>query len=380
MLYREELNLTEPLYHKLSAAPMGLTTSVVNGILYVATTQFSDNQIHLNAFGNEPSSNKWTYKGTTTFPVKHSDGSLVDLSEAKLSSVSTKTTGKNLLKFAIATRGVYSYNLDIEVTSVSTSESGLFDFSATKITNQQAFFNPVNYVPHDVQRFQNQTWISYTRDLSTTGLTKYLSNDFLIHMFSSDSKGGNSMQPIGFFTSSQLKMDRTKLAQLSPQWFKSSSTSSGDIKFEKGKYYIILNHQKEGTAAPFLHNEVRNYLEWLVNDIAMVNPNQSKFEVLGFNDAPQELKMDKLIRIFYANAKGTRKWWIWIIIGVAGLILIAILITLFIYIKNKKAKGADYELDDEDGYYQTKEKYDSLNQASNEIPSNPNESGYTDEL
>ena len=180
---------------------------------------FSDNRIQLNAFSNCPKTGKWVHRGQTKFAVTNSDDkTIVDVSEAVVDcNGSASRSAPTTLKCIVATRGVYSYNVAIELNPPTLEQdSSLQGISVSKVTTEQAFYNPINYYPTQAQRVMDHSYIIFLKDASSTVTQDYLKNDFLIHIYSSVNPGDSAKQPLGFLTSSDLKKTRNDLYNITP--------------------------------------------------------------------------------------------------------------------------------------------------------------------
>jgi hypothetical protein len=185
VLFNKNITLTvsEPVYTRLPAQPVGFTAANLGNLVYIASTYFSDNRIYIDGFSNCPKSGAWVHRGTTYFNIKNvvSIKANSDLSDAKLNCYGEQETNEagkllNFLKCTVATRGVYSFNLDLLISDPTLdSATGVSALPDVQIIRKQALFNPVNYLPYQVQRYQDNCSITYIRDKSQTGLNEYLS-------------------------------------------------------------------------------------------------------------------------------------------------------------------------------------------------------------
>jgi len=121
------LRMSEPVTVQLPGHPVSISTANVGDLYFFVSNYFSDNRIQLNAFSNCPKTGKWVHRGQTKFAVSNSDDqTVVDVSEAVVDCFGSATRATpSILKCVIATRGVYSYNVAIELNPPTVEESSL---------------------------------------------------------------------------------------------------------------------------------------------------------------------------------------------------------------------------------------------------------------
>jgi hypothetical protein len=121
------LRMSEPVTVQLPGHPVSISTANVGDLYFFVSNYFSDNRIQLNAFSKCSKTGKWVHRGQTKFVVSNSDDqTVVDVSEAVVDCFGSATRSTpSILKCVIATRGVYSYNVAIELNPPTVEESSL---------------------------------------------------------------------------------------------------------------------------------------------------------------------------------------------------------------------------------------------------------------
>jgi hypothetical protein len=243
---------------------------------------------------------------------------------------------KNILKCIVGTRGVFSYNIDVELGAptydFSTRVSAI---SVVRILKQRPFYNPLNFYPSGCQRVGSHSSISFLRDRTTSNVNPYLSNDFVIQIYSSANDDKQSMHPLGFFTAKGLGKLRGDLPGLSPQIvFFEILQKQNALADTPDKFGVMLNIRQSEDEA-FLVNEFNHDFEWIVDDITKIDVKKGVFKITSMALTPTEQKLSGLVvNLYKAKSRSSSfKWLLWVLIGI---LLIGVAAAVVFYFQNKE--------------------------------------------